>query len=402
MRVEISKSIARGVANVPPSKSMAHRYLIAAALSGGKSALCGIEYSQDILATIDCLRALGVEISCDGDRVTVFGAKTLRAVDALNCRESGSTLRFLLPLCLLSGADAKMVGSERLMERPLSVYEALCEKEGFSYRKDLSSVTVCGVLQSGDYSVDASVSSQFISGLVFALLKCDGISHIRLEGKIESRSYIDLTISALNRFGFDVRWSAEDCLEIIGGEGVPQELAVEGDYSNAAFLDALNLLGGAVSLNGLDEDSLQGDRVYREYFEEIKNGTPTLSLADCPDLAPILMAMASVFQGAHFTDTARLKIKESDRGSAMAEELKKCGVRVDLFENEITVYGGTLVTPKEMLCGHNDHRIVMALAILCTQIGGTIEGTQAVSKSFPRFFEQLRKVGIKFIEVENG
>lgn len=401
MQVKIRPSIACGTAKAPPSKSMAHRYLIAAALSEGKSVISGVDYSQDILATIDCLRALGVEITCQGDCVTLNGTGRLEPKDILDCRESGSTLRFMLPLCLLSGAPAVLKGSQRLMERPLTVYEILCKENGFSFSGKDESITVCGCLKSGDYVIDASVSSQFISGLIFALLKCDGTSVIRLKGKIESRSYVDLTISALKKFGLSVEWSEKDCLKVIGGKGISQQVAVEGDYSNAAFLEALTALGGSVEVVGLRRDSLQGDRVYRDYFEQIKKGTPTLSLADCPDLAPILMAMAAMFNGARFTDTARLKIKESNRGAAMAKELKKCGVRVDLFENEILVHSGTLTPPTESIFGHNDHRIVMAMAVLCTKIGGTIEGAQAVAKSFPRFFTQLRELGIEIIEVED-
>lgn len=401
MQVEIKASIAKGIAQVPPSKSMAHRYLIAAALSEGESVVCGVEYSQDILATLDCLQSLGVQISCSGDRVTICGTDKLKPQMELNCRESGSTLRFMLPLCLLSGNPAMLVGSERLMERPLSVYQTLCDEYGYSFAQTHQSVEVCGVLKSGNYSLDASVSSQFISGLMFALLKCDGKSIIQLNGKIESRSYIDLTIEALNEFGFEASWSSSNNIELVGGVGKCRTISVEGDYSNAAFLDALNLLGGAVSLDGLKETSLQGDRVYRDYFEQIKNGNPTLSLADCPDLAPILMAMAAAFHGARFKDTARLKIKESDRGAAMAEELKKCGVQVDLAENEIVVHGGMLAAPQQVIEGHNDHRIVMAMAVLCSKIGGTIEGAQAVAKSFPRFFTQLRELGIEIIEVED-
>lgn len=395
MRVEIRKSIAQGTAKVPPSKSMAHRYLIAAALAQGKSVIRGVEYSQDILATMDCLQALGVDISCEEDCVTIVGTGQLEPQGVLNCRESGSTLRFLLPLCLLSGKTVALKGSARLMERPLSVYEKLCNEQGFAFHQSGDTVTVCGSLIKGNYELNGSISSQFISGMIFALLMCDGNSTIRLTEKIESRSYIDLTVQALKQFGFQVSWESSDLLQIIGGCGKPQNVAVEGDYSNAAFLDALNLLGGAVSLIGLEKDSLQGDRVYRSYFEVIKKGTPTLSLADCPDLAPILMAMAAVCNGARFTDTARLKIKESDRGAAMAEELKKCGVRVDLFDNEIVVYGGTLAVPSEAFDGHNDHRIVMSMAVLCTKLGGTIEGAQAVAKSFPRFFEQLQELGIE-------
>ena len=235
MRVEISKSIAQGTATAPPSKSMAHRYLIAAALTDGTSIISGIEYSQDILATIDCLQALGVKISCDADSVMVCGTGKFEPQNPLNCRESGSTLRFLLPLCLLSGENATLVGSERLMERPLSVYEKLCNEQGFAFHQSGDMVTVCGCLKNGNYELNGSISSEFISGMVFALLMCEGKSTILLSEKIESRSYINLTIQALNQFGFQVSWEADDLLRIIGGCGKPQNIAVEGDYSNAAF-----------------------------------------------------------------------------------------------------------------------------------------------------------------------
>ncbi len=400
MQVRIKPGIACGTVQAPPSKSMAHRYLIAAALVRGESVISGVEYSQDILATIDCLRALGVEVSCEGDRVTVCGTASFKPQADLLCRESGSTLRFMLPLCLLSGEKAVLKGSERLMERPLNVYETLCAENGFSLVRKEGSIEVCGQLQAGEYILDASVSSQFITGLIFALLCCGGESKIILKGKIESRSYINLTLSALKSFGFSADWMGEDQLLLSPQSGAPRNLAVEGDYSNAAFLDALNLLGGCVKVSGLKEDSLQGDRVYMDYFKEIQKGTPTLSLADCPDLGPILMVMAAAFHGARFIDTARLKIKESDRGAAMAEELKKCGVWVDLFENEIIVHGGTLSTPNQPLCGHNDHRIVMAMAVLCTRVGGSVDGAEAVRKSMPAFFEKISDLGIEVDIVE--
>lgn len=395
MQVKIVPGIARGTVQAPPSKSMAHRYLIAAALAEGKSVISGVEYSQDILATIDCLRALGVHIEMQEDRVTIWGGGKLQPCKDLLCRESGSTLRFMLPLCLLTGTSATLKGSDRLMERPLTVYEDLCRAKGFSFSRCTGSISVSGRLQSGAYSVDGSVSSQFITGLIFALLCCEGESRITLTGKVESRSYIDLTLAALREFSFSVAWAEENALVLCGGGGVPRQLSVEGDYSNAAFLDALNLLGGKVCLQGLKEESLQGDRVYRKYFEKLKAGTPTLSLADCPDLGPILMAVAAAFHGARFTDTARLKIKESDRGAVMARELQKYGAQVDLLENEIIVHAGALRPADEPFWGHNDHRIVMSLAVLCTKLGGVINGAQAVNKSFPGFFEKLGSLGIE-------
>ncbi len=401
MVVEIRPGIARGTVAAPPSKSMAHRCLIAAALAKGKSRISGLEYSQDILATIDCLRALGVSVEQSGSVVIVERKGPLTPIEPLNCRESGSTLRFMIPLCLLSGQKATLQGSDRLMERPQTVYEELSREMGFLFERSRNEISVEGRLKSGEYTVDGSVSSQFITGLLFALVTLEGKSRIHLTGKAESRSYIDLTLKALADVGFSVSWETEDTLLIQGGEqGKSRELTVEGDYSNAAFLDALNWMGGEVEVTGLCPDSLQGDRIYRSYFEKLKEGYPVLSLADCPDLGPILFAMAAALNGARFIDTARLKIKESDRGAAMARELKKCGVLLHLKENEIEVPGGQLSSPAEILEGHNDHRIVMAMAVLSCKLGGKIRGTEAVAKSMPHFFEKLKDLGIEVIEDE--
>ena len=395
MTVEIRTGKAKGIIAAPPSKSMAHRYLIAAALAKGTSVVRGIAYSQDILATMDCLRALGVDIRQEGDAVTVVGGSPLVPREPLCCRESGSTLRFMFPLCWLSGEQAVLKGSARLMERPLSVYEQLAEEKGFSLCRQNGSVLTQGRLTAGDYEVDGSISSQFITGLIFALLTRKGESRIRLIGKVESRSYIDLTIDALRTFGFALDWARDDLLVLSGGDGTSKEITVEGDFSNAAFFDALTVLGGQVQVEGLKETSLQGDRVYRSYFEELKKGTPALSLADCPDLGPVLFAVAAALNGGVFTDTARLKIKESDRGTAMAEELQKCGVPVEIEENRVTVKGGCLKVPDAVISGHNDHRIVMAMAVLLTCVGGVIEGAEAVAKSMPDFFEKLSSLGIE-------
>lgn len=399
MKATIYAGAARGTVKAPPSKSMAHRYLIAAALAEGVSTVRGIEYSQDVLATLDCLKALGVETQTEGDTVTVKGG--LQAPkEPLLCRESGSTLRFFIPLCLLFGQPATLCGSTRLMERPQTVYEALCAEKQFSFTRKNDKVTLCGRLECGDYTLDGGVSSQFITGLLFALVTLKGKSILRLTGKVESRSYIDLTLSALRAFGFRADWSAADTLCVEGGGGTAREIAVEGDWSNAAFFEALNLLGGNVKVEGLLEDSLQGDRVYRPYFEALRKGTPTLSLADCPDLGPILMAVAAACNGAELIHTARLKIKESDRGTVMAKELAKCGVHVTVEEDRILIPGGRLSASRVPFSGHNDHRIVMSMAVLCTRIGGEIEGAEAVAKSLPDFFEKLSSLNIEVVKSE--
>lgn len=399
MQVEIKPGIARGRVTAPPSKSMAHRYLIAAALTKGTSTVRGVEFSQDVLATLDCLDALGVRVEKGEDQILVHGGISAPKTP-LQCRESGSTLRFFLPLCLLFGTPAVLQGSTRLLERPLSVYEELCCEKGFSFTRKEGEIAVSGRLQPGNYTVDGGVSSQFVTGLLFALVTLAGESTLRLTGKIESRSYIDLTLSALQAFGFEAGWRTPDTLYVLGGAGVPRDLWVEGDYSNAAFFDALNLQGGWVEVTGLSPDSLQGDRIYRTYFEELKKGTPTLSLADCPDLGPILFAVAAMGEGAVFTETARLKIKESDRGAAMAEELLKCGVKLTLEEDRILVPGGQFKAPDAPFDGHNDHRIVMAMSVVAARVGGTINGAEAVAKSLPDFFEKLSALGIEVVKNE--
>ena len=399
MRVTIQAGTARGTVKAPPSKSMAHRYLIAAALAEGVSTVRGIEYSEDVLATLDCLRALGVDARKAGDTVTVKGGLH-HPKEPLLCRESGSTLRFFIPLCLLFDRPATLCGSARLMERPQTVYEMLCAEKHFSFTRKNNEITLCGRLECGDYTLDGGVSSQFITGLLFALVSLNGKSTLHLTGKVESRSYIDLTLSALRAFGFRAEWSAADTLSVEGGGGTAREIAVEGDWSNAAFFEALNLLGGAVQVEGLSTDSLQGDRICRPYFEALQKGAPTLSLADCPDLGPVLMAVAAACNGAELIHTARLKIKESDRGVAMAEELAKCGVRVTVEEDRILVPGGQLTSSQVPFSGHNDHRIVMSMAVICTGIGGTIEGAEAVAKSMPNFFEKLSSLNIEVIKSE--
>lgn len=395
MRVVIGKSMAKGYLQAPPSKSMAHRLIISASLAKGTSLIKGVELSEDVKATLSCLKALGVEYVYDDGTVTVKGVGGIDPVDILNCRECGSTLRFFIPICLLSDREVTLTGSDRLMERPLGVYEELCREKGYCYTKTERGITVRGRIQSGVYTVAGNVSSQFISGLLFALPLTDGDSVIRLTGKVESRSYIDMTISALEIFGVKVCWQEESTLFVKGGQAYkPADTTVEGDYSNAAFFSALDLFGGHVELRGLKPDSLQGDKVYVEYFHGIKEGNPTLDISDCPDLGPILMAVGAAFDGVTLTGSARLKIKESDRGAAMAAELSKLGAEVSVKENEIIVKGG-ISSPKEPLFGHNDHRVVMSLAVLLTLCGGEIEGAEAVSKSMPRFFEMMKELGVE-------
>ena len=396
MNVVIRPGTAQGSVAAPPSKSMAHRLLICAALAEGESTVRGVDRSEDILATADCLAALGASLSWEGDTVRIRGCDPRKACPAvLRCRESGSTLRFMIPLCLLSGSSMRLEGSETLLSRPLSVYEDLCREQGFVLRRENGCLLVQGRLVPGEYAVPGSISSQFITGLLFALPFLSSGSRIRLIPPVESRSYLSLTLQALRDAGIPVSWADENTLSVPGNASYrPQDTEVEGDYSNAAFFEAFNCAGGPVTVTGLRADSLQGDRVYREFFPLLAAGPAELDLADCPDLAPVLFAAAALCHGAVFTGTRRLRFKESDRGAAMAQEMAKFGVNLVLEENRITVPATVLRTPAEPLDSHNDHRIAMALSLLCARTGGEIRGAEAVRKSFPDYWDRLRSLGI--------
>lgn len=395
---EIFKSTTHGETIAPTSKSMAHRYLICAALSSGTSHIKGITFSQDVLATLDCLKTLGAKINVCENEVTLTAPENLclKSEETFFCRESGSTLRFILPLLLLSDKRQTLTGSERLLERPLEVYENICKNNLLTFEKSESGIAVCGKLKAGEYFVKGDVSSQFITGLMFALCALGGKSKIHIIPPFESASYVNMTISALTDFGAQIDIEDELTICIDGTKKLAsREIAVEGDYSGAAFLDALTLLGGDVKVNGLRSDSLQGDMIYKKYFTLLDYGSPRLDVSDCPDLAPILMAVAAAKHGALLKGTRRLKIKESDRGLAMAQELSKFGADIELFENEIVIHKAKLHRPEETLSGHNDHRIVMSLAVLGTLYGCKIDDAQSVDKSFPNFFETLKQLGVE-------
>ena len=396
MRITIRPSELRGTVAAPPSKSMAHRQLICAALAAGESTVGPIELSEDILATCDGLRALGAEIRQENGALRVRGCRPAEAESGeIPCRESGSTLRFLLPLCLLSGKEMTLTGSPRLLERPLDVYETLCAREGFLLERRAGGIRVRGKLKSGEYTVRGDLSSQFITGLLLALCLTEGESVIRILPPIESEPYLRMTLEALALSGVLVERPESGMLRIpLSARFRAGEKTVEGDWSNAAFFEALRQDGHTVRITGLREDSLQGDKACREAFRAIRAGGARVDVADCPDLAPVLMSFAALRGGACLTGTRRLRFKESDRGLAMAEELEKFGVKAVVGENEITV-SGTPEAPRETLQGHNDHRIVMALAVLCCRTGGVIEGAEAVRKSFPGFWKAMSALGME-------
>lgn len=396
MTIKLNKSKLSGVAAFPPSKSDSHRLLIAAALADGDSKIHGISRCDDVEATISSLKTLGAEISLDGDTAIIKGTD-IRKTDVLGdlkVNESGSTLRFLIPLALLTGKKVRFVGKERLFERPLTIYEDITRMTDGRFDIGKGELVVKGRLDGGEYRLRGDVSSQFITGLLFALPLLSSDSRIVIEPPFESRPYVNMTIATLKQFGVKVRFDNENEITIFGNQKYTKtEEKVEGDWSGGAFLFALGLLHPDLTIDGYSNDTLQGDSVAISYLDKIKKGEARLDISDCPDLGPILFAMAAYFGEAEFIGTRRLVIKESDRCAAMKEELEKMGAEVEIFENSVKIKGGNLHAPNAYLFGHNDHRIVMSLAVLCTVLGGEIEGAEAVKKSYPEFFEVLSSVG---------
>lgn len=374
----------KGSITAPPSKSMAHRLLIVAAICGKPCTVNNLAYSQDILATIDCLRALNTHIELIGDKALIDGSAFLGNCDELMCRESGSTLRFMIPLACLSGKEVLFSGSERLLERPLKIYEEL----GFSLHNDGKHLLVSGNLDKDEYVLKGNVSSQFISGLLFALAYRNRKANITVSDSFESRSYVLLTIAALNSFGYRIKIidnviSLLESSDIHGGD-----FTVEADESNAAFLACYK----NVKVLGCNMDTIQGDAVFRDAFKRLKKGYCEIDIADCPDLGPILMAYAAAHHGCHLLNTARLALKESDRGNAMALELAKMNIETEVLANDIYVEPGELKY-RSVISSHNDHRIVMAMSYLLFKTGGTLEGYEAVNKSFPNYFDCIKALG---------
>ncbi|MBE6039139.1 MAG: 3-phosphoshikimate 1-carboxyvinyltransferase [Anaerofustis stercorihominis] len=392
MRLTIVPSVAKGDIIAPPSKSASHRALIAGALSE-KSTIYGLGESNDINATLNCLRVMGAKAELNGNTLDIGGLDPKNIPEcSIDCGESGSTLRFLIPLCLMSGNPVTLRGHGRLMHRPLTEYEQLCRENGFDYILRDDSLTVCGELRGGEYKMSGERSSQFITGMMFALPLLENKSTLTITGNAQSLSYIMLTQQIIKDFGISFTRGGNTFFFGAEQKYNNMDFPIEGDYSNSAFVEAFNLMGGDVKVTGLREDSTQGDKIYREYYKKL--GTDEImDLSDCPDLAPILFAMAAVY-GGKFTGTKRLRLKESDRIQAMKTELKKCGITLTDTENDVMISPEGLHSPTEVISSHNDHRIVMAMSVLLSKLGGTIDGADAVRKSWPDFFEEIGKLGI--------
>lgn len=388
MDITISPRRLRGDLTVIPSKSQAHRLLICAAFSDKPTLLQCAETNRDIEATADCLTALGAKILRTDSGYTVFPVKAVPEQAELHCRESGSTLRFLLPVAGALGVDALFTMEGRLPQRPLSPLWEEMERMGCTLTRPTSDTIRCtGKLRPGAYRIDGGISSQYITGLLLALSLLGSGSQLEITGKAESRPYIEMTKAAISLFGGDPDHPGEKRFHS------PGAVSVEGDWSNGAFFLAANELGSHLNLRGLDPDSPQGDRAVLGILPLLRSGAPRVSAADIPDLVPILSVAAASNHGAVFTDIRRLRMKESDRVASVMAMLKSLGGRAEADDNTLTVFPSGFTGG--VVDSFNDHRIAMSAAIAATVCTGpvTVLGAECVSKSYPGFWEEYRRLG---------
>ena len=399
MKAIINKSIANGCIKAQPSKSYAHRLLIASLLSNSDCVIENIILSNDILETIECIKVLGRDVIINDNKVIINVRKDfdINSCDELvfNCNESGSTFRFFIPIALTYGKKVIFKGSKRLIERGIGVYEDICFNQNIECIKEDTQITFIGKLKSDVFNVVGNISSQFISGLLFALPLLENNSKIVLTTNLESKSYIDITLDVLNQAGVNVNFNNNEFYVFGSQKYNKTNWIVEGDYSNCAFIDAFNYLNGKVKIEGLNNNSLQGDKKYLELFPLLDLKCETIDISNCIDLGPILFCFASLKNGATFVGTNRLAIKESNRIKDIKEELEKFNVNVIEENNKVIIDNKLISKPSCKLNGHNDHRIVMALCVMLSVYGGEIDGIEAINKSYPNFFNDLEKLGIE-------
>ncbi len=416
MKVKIYPSKVSGSVTIPPSKSMSHRAIIAASLANGKSTVSNVAYSDDIKVTIEGMKQLGATITCLENSVLIEGIKDFTSLQNNNvfCKESGSTLRFFIPIFSLCNQVVKFTGENRLLKRPQAIYENIFKSQQISYVQDDDKIEIGGSLTPGNYELDGNVSSQFISGLLFALPLLQGDSTITIREPYESRSYVDLTLEILTMYGIEATYTSSNVLFIKGNQSYQAcDYTIEGDYSQLGFFAVLATINNDLKCLGLTHDSNQGDRQIVSILQQaganieyIDNGylvhkstlhTNEIDLQDCPDLGPILSVMAMYTPSTRIYNASRLRLKESDRIQAMEDELLKLGVDIETTESEIRIKQRDTYTCNQVLSGHKDHRIVMSLSVVATVLDTPviIEEAQYINKSYPTFFEDLASVGVK-------
>ena len=403
----------KGEVRIPPSKSAAHRALLSAALCKTPCRVGPIDHSADMEATLNGVCAMGGTVKAEESGVLCIAPGTAPQSVTVDCGESGSTLRFFIPLFSLCDQTVRFIGKGRLMQRPQDVYEELFARQGLQFTHDEQGIVISGALAPGRYEVDGSISSQFITGLLFTLPLLEEDSIIQIRPPFESRSYIDLTLEMLKKFGIRAVYEDALTLRIPGRQRyVPCDVRVEGDYSQLAFFAVLAAVQGDLAIHGVSGSSAQGDRQILSILHDfgaslqplddgflIHRGSlkaAPVDLNDCPDLGPILFVLAAMAEGTtHISHAGRLRIKESDRIAAMEEELRKFGVRITSDEDNVWIEGqNTPYACEETLSGHNDHRVVMALCVmaLCSSSVCMIEGAQAIRKSYPSFFDDVTAI----------
>lgn len=390
MDLIITPSKLTGSVSVIPSKSQAHRLLICAAFADKPTVLSCSDTNRDIEATAACLNALGANIQRTGTNYKIHPVSIIPQKAVLPCKDSGSTLRFLLPVAGALGVEASFPLEGRLAQRPLSPLWEEMERMGCRLEISESNVLQCtGRLRSGEYRIDGSISSQFISGLLFAAALLPGKTTITITGKTESKPYIEMTRQAMGIFGLSTQ-----NLTVCGGNPYrsPVNLQVEGDWSNGAFFLAANVLGSEICVENLSDNSLQGDRAAAVLLPKLIHSCE-ICAADIPDLIPILSVVAASNQGAVFTNIQRLRLKESDRVQSVISMLQNLGGRAEATESTLTVFGTGLSGGK--VNSVNDHRIAMSAAIAATVCSEpvVITGAECVEKSYPRFWEEFRRLG---------
>jgi len=397
VNIVITPSPLSGAVRVPASKSAAHRLLIAAALADGSTRVSISAMNRDIEATAACLRAMGAGIEAEGEALKISSISDIPSEITLDCGESGSTLRFLLPVVAALGTQATFIGHGRLPQRPNAPLVAALRAHGAVIDSDLLPMTVCGPLTGGLWTLPGDVSSQYVTGLLFALPLLDGDSVIRLTTPLASAAYVDMTLQALRQFGIGIE-ATSDGWRIPGRQRyrTPGEVIVEGDWSAAAFWLAANALGAQIDVKGLDPDSVQGDRAVASLL-----GQTAIDATHVPDLVPALaVAAASRPMRTVITGAARLRLKESDRLQSVADMLAALGHGVTVMPDGLIIDGGPpqpCAVPIRTVDGANDHRIVMAAAVAAAHADRPVRitGAQAVEKSYPRFFSDFEALGGK-------
>lgn len=415
-KIIIKPKLLKGNIVVPSSKSLGHRGIIAAALSRGISRVDNIQLSKDIEATMEIMKELGAVVNIEDQNLYIDGRKMFsyeKKLD-LRCRESGSTLRFLIPLALTKDGDYIFHGEGKLISRPLEPYYEIFEEKGIKYSREEDGLPlkVSGKLTSGTYRVRGDISSQFITGLLFSLPILEGNSRIQITTKLESKGYIDLTLDILKDFGIEIENNNYKEFNIRGAQKYnSRNYYVEGDYSQGAFFLIAGALGSSIVCSGLNKDSLQGDKVILDILEamgcnmeESEEGIKVnpsktkgieIDASNCPDLVPVLTVLASLSEGeTKIVNAKRLRIKECDRLYAITKELNKLGANIIELEDSLIISGVNELKGGEV-DSHNDHRIVMALAIAATRAKGDviINNPSAVEKSYPNFFKDYFKLG---------